>query len=89
MSKTYKTETGQTLTDEDIERMADEIAQPDYDPGPMKRPVGRPPLENSLNEMLPIRLDSELRSAIEKRAKKEKTSSSELVREAVRKYLAS
>jgi predicted transcriptional regulator len=38
-------------------------------------------------EVVPVRLDSELRAAVEARASAEQTSTSEIIREALRRFL--
>jgi hypothetical protein len=40
---TYRTKTGRILTDADIERVADELANADYDLDEVKARPGRPP----------------------------------------------
>lgn len=85
--KTYVTKTGKVLTDEDIEKMADE-AERGYDVAALKpRRRGRPMLGNSPSEVVPVRLDPDLRQAVEARAEAEHTTTSEVIRAALRRFL--
>ena len=85
---TYRTATGGTLTDADIEAHADEVATSDYDTEILKsRRRGRPLLGSAPAEVVPVRLDPELRAAIEARAEADDTTSSEIIRRALRAYL--
>ncbi len=86
-SKTYKTKTGRVLTDADIEAMADE-AERDFDVEKLKvRRRGRPMLGNAPSEVVPVRLDPDLRRAVEARAEADETTASEIIREALRRFL--
>lgn len=85
--KTFKTKTGKILTDADIETMADE-AERGYDVAMLKaRRRGRPMLGSAPSEVVPVRLDPELRRALEARAEGDHTTSSEIIREALRRFL--
>jgi hypothetical protein len=85
---TYRTATGKTLTDADIEALADEVETTDYDTEILKsRRRGRPLLGSAPAEVVPVRLDPELRAAIEARAEADDTNSSEIIRRALRAYL--
>ena len=85
--KTYKTKSGKILTDADIEALADE-ADKGYDPDVLKtRRRGRPTLGSAPSEVVPVRLDPDLRRAIEARAETEHTTTSEIIREALRQFL--
>ena len=85
--KTYKTKSGKILTDADIEALADE-ADKGYDPDVLKtRRRGRPMLGSAPSEVVPVRLDPDLRRAIEARAETEHTTTSEIIREALRQFL--
>ena len=86
--KTYQTKSGKTLTDADIDAIANEVAVADYDVDALKaRRRGRPLLGSAPGEVVPVRLDPELRSAIEARADADDTNSSEIIRRALRAYL--
>jgi len=85
--KTYKTRTGKVLTDADVEAMADE-AERGYDPEVLKtRRRGRPMLGSAPSEVVPVRLDPDLRQAVEDRAESEHTTTSEIIRQALRRFL--
>ncbi|MHB1712329.1 MAG: ribbon-helix-helix protein, CopG family [Acidimicrobiales bacterium] len=85
--KTYKTRTGKVLTDSDIETMADE-AERGYDVEMLKsRRRGRPMLGTAPSEVVPVRLDPELKHAVEARAQVDHTTTSEIIREALRHFL--
>jgi hypothetical protein len=86
-SKPFKTKTGKVLTDADIEAMADE-AERGYDVEMLKsRRRGRPMLGTAPAEVVPVRLDPDLRQAVEARAEAEHTTTSEIIREALRRFL--
>ena len=85
--KTYKTNSGKGLTDLDIEAMADE-AESGYDVEALKsRRRGRPMLGTAPSEVVPVRLDPDLKQAVEARAEAEKTTTSEIIRRALRRFL--
>lgn len=84
-TKPYTTKTGKVLTD--IEAMADD-AERGYDIDVLKtRRRGRPMLGTAPAEVVPVRLDPDLKQAVEARAKAEHTTTSEIVREALRHFL--
>jgi len=86
-NKTYRTKTGKVLTDADVEALADEVER-DYDIEELKaRRRGRPSMGSAAAEIVPVRLDPELREAVETRAEREQTTTSEIIREAIRKFL--
>ena len=83
----YRTKTGKVLTDADIEAMADE-AERGYDVETLKtRRRGRPMLGNAPAEVVPVRLDPDLKQAVEARAEAEHTTTSAIIREALRRFL--
>jgi len=83
----YKTKTGKVLTDADIEAMADE-AERGYEVETLKtRRRGRPMLGTAPAEVVPVRLDPDLKRAVEARAEAEQTTTSEIIREALRRFL--
>lgn len=79
---------GVELTDEVIERMADE-AEAGLDISKLRRRPGRPSMGAEPAKALPVRFDAELRQAIEHRAETEGVSAGEVVRRALREYLRS
>lgn len=86
-AKTYRTKTGKVLTDADIEAMADE-AERGLDVEELKgRRRGRPMLGSAPAEVVPVRLDPELKEAVEARAATEHTTPSEIIRRALRRFL--
>jgi len=85
--RTYKTKTGRELTDADIEALADE-AERGYDVDVLKsRRRGRPMLGSAPAEVVPVRLDPDLKQAVEDRARDDDTTVSALIREAIRRFL--
>jgi len=86
--KTYPTKTGKVLTDADIEAMADE-AEGSHDVAVLQqRRRGRPLLGSGPADVVPVRLDPDLRAALEARAEAEETTASEIIRRALRSYVA-
>ncbi len=86
--KTYGTRSGRVLTDADVEAMADEVVASDYDVDLLKaRRRGRPSMGTGPAEVVPVRIDPELRAAMEARAAADHTTTSELIREALRRFL--
>ena len=80
------TSRGKPITDADIERMADE-AEAGYDITTLRPRGGRPPMGSAPAEVVPVRLDPELRAAVEARATADDTTTSEIIREALRRFL--
>jgi hypothetical protein len=86
-AKTYQTKTGKVLTEADIQAMADEAEQ-GYDVEVLKaRRRGRPMLGSAPSEVVPVRLDPALKRAVEARAVSDHTTTSEIIREALRRFL--
>lgn len=84
---TYTTKTGKVLTDVDIEAMATE-AEDVHDVEALKsRRRGRPMLGAAPAEVVPVRLDPELKRAVEARADEEHTTTSDIIRKALRRFL--
>jgi hypothetical protein len=64
--KSYKTSSGRALSDEDLDAIADDVATKDYDAQQLKtRRRGRPPMGAGPAEVVPVRIDPELRAAVE------------------------
>jgi hypothetical protein len=80
------TSRGTPLTDDDIQRLADEAAA-GYEPSQLRSRGGRPRMGSAPAEVVPVRLDPELRAAVEARASADHTSTSEIIREALRRFL--
>ena len=86
--KKYTTASGRKLKDSDIDAISDEVAEKDYDVGALKtRRRGRPPIGAGPADVVPVRIDPELRAAIEARAKADNMTTSEVIREALRRFL--
>ena len=85
---THKAKTGRTLTDADIDALAEEVEATDYDIAELKtRRRGRPAMGSGPADVVPVRIDPELKAAIEARAEADHTTTSEIIREALRKFL--
>ncbi len=85
--RTYPTKTGKVLADADIGQLADK-AERGYDVEELKsRRRGRPMLGSAPSEVVPVRLDPDLRQAVEARAEAEHTTTSEIIRVALRRFL--
>ena len=86
--KTHRTKTGRLLTDEEIEALATEVEETDYDIDELEtRRRGRPPIGSGPADVVPVRIDPELKAAIEARAEADQTTTSEIIREALRRFL--
>ncbi len=86
--KAHRTRSGRVLTDEEIDALSAEVAETDYDVEALKtRRRGRPPMGSGPADVVPVRIDPELRAAIEARAEAEHTTTSEIIREAIRRFL--
>lgn len=86
--KEHRTRTGRTLTDDDIDAIAREVEEAEYDVEALKtRRRGRPPMGSAPADVVPVRIDPELRAAIEARAEADQTTTSEIIREALRRFL--
>jgi len=81
-----RSKAGVELTDEVLERMADE-AGAGLDLARLRRRPGRPAMGSGPADALPVRLDPELRKAVDDRAAADHTTASDVVREALRRYL--
>ena len=86
--KAYRTKTGRELTDDDIAALAAEAEATTYDVNALKtRRRGRPMMGTAPAEVVPVRLDPGLREAVEARAREEQTTTSEVIRRALRDFL--
>ena len=81
-----RSKAGVELTDEVLDRMADE-AEEGIDITKLRRRPGRPAMGSAPAEPFPVRLEPELRRALDERAAVDDTTASEVVREALRRYL--
>jgi hypothetical protein len=74
---------GVPVTDALIDKLAAE-GEHGYQPAAIR---GRPRLGPGPSEVVPVRLDPQLRNALERRADEEHTTQSDLIRRALRRYL--
>ena len=77
---------GVELTVEVLDQMAEE-AEAGLDVATLRRRPGRPSMGSGPAETLPVRLDPELRKALDDRAAAEQTTASDVVRDALRRHL--
>lgn len=86
--KTYgKTGSGVEITGELVRELA-ERAEAGYDvEATLRRRVGRPPMGSAAAEVESVRLDPELRAALDERARREGETTSAVIRNALREYL--
>ena len=83
------TRSGQPITDAEVEALAAE-AEAGYDVDRLiarRRKRGRPALGSSAASVESVRLDPELRGQLLERARSEGTTTSEIIREALRRFL--
>jgi hypothetical protein len=81
-----RSKTGVELTEVVLDRMAED-AEAGLDVTRLRRRPGRPAGDQPPAETLPVRLDPELRQALNELAATDDTTVSEVVREAPRRYL--
>jgi hypothetical protein len=81
-----RTKAGVELTDAVLDRMAEE-AEAGLDVTKLRRRPGRPAMGSGPADTLPVRLDPELRQELDARAASDHTTASDVVREALRRYL--
>lgn len=87
-SKSYgRSKVGVELNDEVLEQMAAEAQAPGLDVTELRRRPGRPAMGAGPAGSLPVRLDPELRKAVEDRAAADSTTASDVIRNALRQYL--
>ena len=77
---------GVPVTDEMIQEWADEAAR-GYDVDVLKK-RGRRPIGDGAARVVPVRMDDSLVAAVDQRAEKDGTSRSEIIRSAVRAFVA-
>lgn len=87
-SEEFVTESGKIVTGADLDAMAEELEKTDFDLS-LIRPRGRPLLGDAPSKVLQVRLDPELATKLNKRAETEHTTNSEIMRQALNRYLAS
>lgn len=85
---THRTRTGRVLTDADLDAIAEEAEATDYDVAELKtRRRGRPAVGSGPAAVVPVRIDPEMKTAIEARAEADDMTTSEVIREALRRFL--
>ena len=85
----YRMINGEVLTDADFERMADDVATRDFDLSKFTRLPGRPLMGKAVAEVVPVRIEPSIVKSIDRRAKKEGTTRSDIIRQAIANYLTS
>jgi len=87
-SKTYRTRSGRVLDDGDLESISDEVESATYDVEALKtHRRGRPTMGSGPADVVPVRLDPELRDALQARANAENTTISDVIRRALKDFL--
>jgi hypothetical protein len=86
--KKARTAGGAPLTDDVIQRLADE-AEAGYDPAALRRKGGRRPIGSAAARVVPVRLDPELEEALKARVEADHSNTSEVIRDALRAWLRS
>jgi hypothetical protein len=82
-----KTASGVPITDDLVAELAGK-AEAGYDVEAMlRRRGGRPPIGSAAASVESVRLDPELREALARRARRDKETTSSVIRKALRKYL--
>ena len=87
--KTYRLRSGVVVTDSDIRRMADDVATRDFDLSKFTRLPGRPLMGKAVAEVVPVRIEPAIVKSIDRRARKEGTTRSDIIRQAIKIYLSS
>ncbi|MDA3017215.1 MAG: ribbon-helix-helix domain-containing protein [Actinomycetota bacterium] len=88
-NRVYHMIDGEILTDADFERMADDVATRDFDLSKFTRLPGRPLMGKAVAEVVPVRIEPAIVKSIDRRARKEGTTRSDIIRQAIKSYLAS
>ncbi len=87
--KTFRTASGEVLTEPDIDKLADEVESDAPVVFTAIRPVGRPSLDgNGASPKVSFRVPRDLYDAAAERAIEEERTVSALAREALEKYLS-
>jgi hypothetical protein len=82
-----RTKSGRPLTDELIDELS-KRADAGYETEKiLRRRAGRPPIGSAAASVESVRLDPELRDALARRAERENTTTSAVIREALRRFL--
>ncbi|WP_419915874.1 ribbon-helix-helix protein, CopG family [Candidatus Poriferisodalis sp.] len=84
----HTTNTARVLTDADLDAIAEEVESTGYDVEALKtRRRDRPSMGSGPAEVVPVRIDPELKAAVEARAAADHTTTSEIIRAALREFL--
>ena len=86
---TYRLKSDTVVNDSDIQRMADDVATRDFDLSKFTRLPGRPLMGKAVAEVVPVRMEPSIVKSIDRRAKKEGTTRSDIIRQAITNYLDS
>lgn len=79
---------GRVLSDRDLDALAVEVESTEYDVEALKaRRRGRPPLGSGPADVVPVRIDPELRERMLQAAEASGTTTSDIIRKALRHYL--
>lgn len=85
---TRRTRSGRFLSDSDLDALAEEVESAAYDVEALKaRRRGRPPLGSGPADVVPVRIDPELRERMLQAAEASGTTTSDIIRKALRHYL--
>ena len=84
----YTTSSGRTITDDEIDAIANDVATSEFDVEEIRR-RGRPTIGAGPAQLVPVRIDPELLDSLRSRAARDHASNSEVIRAALREYLAS
>ena len=83
-----RTKTGRALADGELDALADEVEATNYDVEALKtRRRGRPLLGSAPADVVPVRIDPELRDRVTRAAQASGTTTSDIIRTALRHYL--
>lgn len=82
------TSRGMPITDDVVQALADE-AEVGYDSAQLRRSGGRKPIGSAAARVIPVRLDPELEEAVRRRAATDDSTTSQVIRDALRVYLHS
>ena len=86
--KIHRTASGRVLTGDDLDAIAAQVETGVFDVEVLRsRRRGRPMIGTAPAEVVPVRIDPELKAAIVARAAADDTTTSEVIREALRRYL--
>ncbi len=84
--KSHGTSRGVEITEPVIKKLAEE-AEAGYETGPLKHRGGRPLIGSGPADVVAVRLDPDLRSAVEAQAQADGSTASEVIRRAIRAYV--